>query len=152
MTGEVIKNYSSKDYVNFDNIILDKLLLMFNERYKDELDFIELKECVYNHNVDIVLRNKILQLVALKLLYSVNTIPERGYERSKKFINEFNKELNLTLSTEEIDEIMRRDYANKEKLKKTFVDENDEKASCYVMETSGLKRLVKRMTNKNSMY
>ena len=152
MTGEVIKNYSSKDYVNFDNIILDELLLMFNERYKDELDFIELKESVYNHNVDIVLRNKILQLVALKLLYSVNTIPERGYERSKKFINEFNKELNLTLSTEEIDEIMRRDYANKEKLKKTFVDENDGKASCDVMETSGLKRLVKRMTNKNSMY
>lgn len=152
MTGEVIKNYSSKDYVNFDNIILDELLLMFNERYKDELDFIELKESVYNHNVDIVLRNKILQLVALKLLYSVNTIPERGYERSKKFINEFNKELNLTLSTEEIDEIMRRDYANKEKLKKTFVDENDEKASYDVMETSGLKRLVKRMTNKNSMY
>ena len=47
---------------------------------------------------------------------------------------------------------MRRDYANKEKLKKTFVDENDEKASYDVMETSGLKRLVKRMTNKNSMY
>ena len=60
------------------------------------------------------LRDRILQLVALKLLYSRNTIPERGYERSKKFINEFNKELNLTLSTEEIDEIMRRNYANKE--------------------------------------
>ena len=56
------------------------------------------------------LRHRILQLVALKLLYSKNTFPERGYERAKRFINEFNKNLCLTLSTEEIDEIMYRDY------------------------------------------
>ena len=39
------------------------------------------------------LRHRILQLVALKLVYSKNTIPERGYERAKRFINEFNKKL-----------------------------------------------------------
>ena len=163
MTGEVIKNYSSKDYVNFDNIILDKLLLMFNERYKDELDFIELKESVYNHNVDIVLRNKILQLVALKLLYSVNTIPERGYEREKRFINEFSKKLGLELSTEQIDEIIHRDYTNGERWEhvlKTYVDEDGEEHSYWIVEdvakkeqqkeeSKGIKRLAKRMFNKN---
>ena len=48
-------------------------------------------------------------------MYSKNTIPERGYERALRFINEFNKKMNLELSTEEIDEIMNRDYKNEVK-------------------------------------
>lgn len=81
------------------------------------MDFTELKESVYDHDCDIELRNRVLQLVALKLLYSKNTIPERGYERAKRFINEFNKKLNLTLSTEEIDEAISRDYTNRQRWK-----------------------------------
>lgn len=70
------------------------------------------------------LRHRILQSVALKLLYSRNTIPERGYERAKRFINEFNKKLGLELSTEQIDEIIHRDYTNGERWEhvlKTYV-------------------------------
>lgn len=62
--------------------------MILNEN--EELDSTELKNCIYNRECDIKLRNKILQLVALKLLYSKNTTPERGYERVKRFINEFN--------------------------------------------------------------
>ena len=51
--------------------------------------------------------------MALKLLYSETTIPERGYKRAKRFIDEFNKELNINLSTKEIDEIINRDYSKK---------------------------------------
>ena len=61
------------------------------------------------------LRHRILQLVALKLLYSRNTIPERGYERAKRFINEFNKELDVKLTTKQIDEIVNKDYSNVKK-------------------------------------
>lgn len=123
MTGEVSKNYELEEYIgNDENICLDELLLIFNEKYTDELDFTELKESVYNHDCDIELRNRILQLVALKLLYSRNTIPERGYKRAKRFINEFNKKLGLTLSTDEIDEALNGDYTNRVK---TYVDEND---------------------------
>jgi len=46
------------------------------------------------------------------LIYSENTIPSRGHFRAQEFIKEFNEELNLTLSTEEIDEIITRDYNN----------------------------------------
>ena len=72
---------------------------------------INLKECVNNHNIDLELRKKLLQFVALKLLYSKNTIPENGYERAKRFIEEFNENIpNLKLSTSGIDKIMNINY------------------------------------------
>ncbi len=148
MTGEVSKDYELEEYIdNDENINLDELLSIFNKKYIDELDFTELKECVYDHNRDMELRHRILQLVALKLLYSRNTIPERGYERAKRFINEFNKELGLTLSAEQIDEIIHRDYTNGEKWEyvlKTYVDEDGEEHSYWTVEGVSKKRTTKR--------
>lgn len=164
MTGEVSKDYELEEYIdNDENINLDELLSIFNKKYIDELDFTELKESVYDHNCDMELRHRILQLVALKLLYSRNTIPERGYERAKRFINEFNKKLGLTLSTEQVDEIIHRDYTNGERWEdvlKTYVDENGEEHSYWTVEdvakkeqpkeeSKGIKRLAKIMFNKN---
>ena len=164
MTGEVLNDYELEEYLDSEErISLDELLSIFNERYTDELDFTELKDCVYNHNCDIELRHRILQLVALKLLYSRNTIPERGYERAKRFINEFNKKLGLTLSTEQIDEIIHRDYTNGERWEevlKTYTDETGEEHSYWTVEdvakkeqpkeeSKGIKRLAKIMFNKN---
>lgn len=113
-----------------ENINLEQLLIILNEN--EELDSTQLKTCIYNHECDIELRNKILQLVALKLLYSKNTTPERGYERAKRFINEFNKKLNLNLSLEEINEIINKDYKNND------VIGNDKK----------IKSLVKKIIKK----
>lgn len=164
MTGEVSKDYELEEYIdNDENINLDELLSIFNKKYIDELDFTELKESVYDHNCDMELRHRILQLVALKLLYSRNTIPERGYERAKRFINEFNKKLGLALSTEQVDEIIHRDYTNGERWEdvlKTYVDENGEEHSYWTVEdvakkeqpkeeSKGIKRLAKIMFNKN---
>ena len=164
MTGEVLNYYELEDYIdNEENISLDELLSVFNEKYSNELDFTELTESVYDHNCDMELRDRILQLVALKLLYSRNTIPERGYERAKRFINEFNKKLGLALSTEQIDEIIHRDYTNGERWEhvlKTYVDEDGEEHSYWTVENvakkeqqkeefKGLKRLSKIMLNKN---
>ena len=164
MTGEVSNDYALEEYLDSEEKLnLDELLLIFKEKYTDELDFTELKESVYNHNCDMELRHRILQLVALKLLYSRNTIPERGYERAKRFINEFNKKLGLTLSTEQIDEIIHRDYTNGERWEhvlKTYVDEDGEEYSYWTVEdvakkeqpkeeSKGIKQLAKRMFNKN---
>ena len=164
MTGEVSNDYELEEYLDSEeNLNLDELLSIFKEKYTDELDFTELKESVYDHNCDIELRHRILQLVALKLLYSRNTIPERGYERSKRFINEFNKKLGLALSTEQIDEIIHRDYTSGERWEhvlKTYVDEDGEEHSYWTVEdvakkeqqkeeSKGIKRLAKRMFNKN---
>ena len=164
MTGEVSNDYELEEYLDSEeNLNLDELFSIFKEKYTDELDFTELKESVYDHNCDMELRHRILQLVALKLLYSRNTIPERGYERAKRFINEFNKKLGLALSTEQVDEIIHRDYTNGERWEdvlKTYVDENGEEHSYWTVEdvakkeqpkeeSKGIKRLAKIMFNKN---
>ncbi len=104
--GEVIINDSLKKYVDKERINLDELLSLFEEKYSHNLDFSVLKADVDDHNCDLELRKRILQLIALKLLYSQNTTPGRGYKRAKKFIDEFNKELNLNLSSEKIDNII----------------------------------------------
>lgn len=150
--GKVLMDSNIKEYANFDNITLDELLVLFKEKYADKLDFTKLEECIFDHNCDIELRNKILQLIALKLLYSPNTIPERGYERAKRFINEFNKKLALNISSKEIDEIFNRDYTNGEKWEhvlKTYVDEFGEKQYYWTIENksekqNGLSRLFSK--------
>lgn len=78
-------------------------------------------------------------MVALKLLYSNRTIPERGYKRATRFINEFNKKMGLNLSTEEIDEIINRDYTNDERNLKSY-DEDISKES----NLNKPKRLIKK--------
>lgn len=146
-TGEIIKNIEIEKYLDNDNpIYLEELLSLFTEKYTNILNFTELKECVLDHNNDIELRNRILQLVALKLLYSQNTTPERGYIRAKKFIKEFNKELGLMLSTEEIDELFNQDY--------TFEKIEDEQIVTYEdikkNEEKGIKRFIKRILNNKN--
>lgn len=96
-TGEVDVDTTLKKYVNNDSINLEEVLDLFKTKYNDILDFKELEDCIYDHNCDFELRSKILQLVALKLLYSSKTIPERGYIRATRFIGEFNKKLGLNL-------------------------------------------------------
>lgn len=139
-SGKVEIDYNLKDYVNADSITLDELLNLFKEKYSEEFSFTELEKCVYNHNCDVELRNKVLQLVALKLLYSRRTIPERGYERAKRFINEFNKKMNLNISTEEIDNAINKDYTNTEKVDNVTVKEKNPLKKAKVVVKSLLKK------------
>lgn len=139
-SGKVEINYNLKDYVNTDNITLDELLNLFKEKYSEEFSFTELEKCVYDHNCDVELRNKVLQLVVLKLLYSRRTIPERGYERAKRFINEFNKKMNLNISTEEIDNVISKDYTNTEKVATVTVKEKKPLDKAKVLVKSLLKK------------
>lgn len=82
----------------------------------DSINYNELLETVLDKKFREKIRKEILELVSLKLLYSENTIPEYGYERAKRFINEMNKKLNANLSTNRIDEIMSKDYKDVKKL------------------------------------
>ena len=107
-----LESYTNRENITTLYITLDKLLDLFKENYADKLNFTALEECVYDHNCNIELRRRVLQLVALKLLYSNNTCPEIGYERAKRFINEFNNEMDLNLSSNEIDKLINKDYSN----------------------------------------
>lgn len=107
-TGIVEKdNCKVKNICQGRNITVDEFYRNFDD---DSYDLSPLKNCIYNHNTDIELRKRILELVALKLLYSSNTIPTYGYERATRFINEFNKKLSIGLSHNEIDELINDNY------------------------------------------
>ncbi len=79
-------------YLKNKEIYLSDLIKLFSE---DELD--EVKKCLNIHNTDLEIRNYVLKLISLSLLYSKNTIPEYGALRAKKFIDEFNKELGVII-------------------------------------------------------
>lgn len=120
-TGIISSFHSSEQGIKIDcskQVTLDELLKIL-ENSEHLFDLEELKTSVNNHNIDLEIRKKLLQYVALKLLYSKNTIPERGYERAKRFIGEFNKHIpNLNLNTTEIDKILEINY--KEKSEKSY--------------------------------
>lgn len=95
-----------------EEIRIEELLKQLEYISIDCLDYTEISKIICYHNIDIELRRKVLELVALKLLYSKNTIPGMGYIRAKIFIEEFNEYIpDLYLTTSMIDEIMNRDYS-----------------------------------------
>lgn len=142
ISGEVNINYDLEDYVKSNKITINQLLTLFENKYKDELDFFELNECVYNYNIDLELRNMILQLVALKLIYSRDTIPERGYVRAKRFINEFNKKMKLNLNSEEIDKLIASDY------KKELSDLENDEQNMIEENSNKLRKMIKIFNKK----
>ena len=114
ISGKVETDYETDKYVQV-NICLDDLYNVFKEKYADRLEFKELENAINNKYIDNYLRDRLLEFVSLKLLYSKNTTPIRGYTRAKRFIDEFNKKLNLNLTYDVIDEAM--NYKEKSKVK-----------------------------------
>ena len=109
-TGLVDMDYEIEKYVSVDEIDIYNLVKLFIDEHYDKLDFSELEKASNNKYLDNYLRDRLLEFVALKLLYSRKTTPFRGYERAKRFMDEFNKKLGLNLSMDRLDNIMNRDY------------------------------------------
>lgn len=80
-----------------------------------DVNYSNLTKAVNRHKAEIQLRNIILELIPLKLIYSNSTLPEYGYIRAKNFARMFSKEYNLKIDLNEVDEIMKRDYSSKQK-------------------------------------
>lgn len=92
------------EIVILDCRTIEKLLI---DEYKyPNIDFSDLKSIELTHNLDLELRQKTLDLIAVNLLFSSKNLIV-GYVRSIKFIEEFNKYLyNLNLSSREINNII----------------------------------------------
>ena len=105
------KKHFEKGYIHIKDLVneLEKKSIKF-------IDYNELIETILDRELRLSIRKEILELAALKMLYSKNTIPEYGYERAKRFIKEMNKKLNANLTTDRIDEIMNKDYYDAKKL------------------------------------
>ena len=83
----------------------------------NNVDYSELREFVINHRNALEVRNKILEIIPLSMIYSKKSMPEYGYIRAKRFIRMINKELDFNLSTDKIDKIMNVDYSDTKKVK-----------------------------------
>lgn len=99
-----------KDVENIDYIVdvYEKLL-------KDnmDVDYSQIEKCIQTHEHNLVLRNEFLKLIPYAMIYSSNSLPENGYIRAKSFVREFNREYQLNMDLNEIEEIISRDYSEK---------------------------------------
>jgi len=94
------------------------------EGVKTDVDYSELTKCILIHNYNVSLRNRVLKLVPLAMIYSDTTNPNYGYIRAKSFIRTFNKEYKLNMDLQELDEIMSIDYKDSEKVRKLLREKN----------------------------
>ena len=94
-TGKIKDTSYLEKYVDIDNLYLDDLYSLLKDNKNLKLD--ELESTIINHKYDIELRDKIFELVSLKLLYSKNTNPIRGYKRACLFTDEFNNYFNTDI-------------------------------------------------------
>ena len=116
-SGLVDNDYELDKYVSGEKIDIYNLVKLFIDEYFDKLDFSELEQAFNNKFLDNYLRNRLLEFVALKMIYSKRTTPERGYERAKRFFSEFNKKFALNLSMDNIDGIINKGKDEKSKVK-----------------------------------
>ena len=100
-----------------EGLDIESVHQLIKEKYSSKLNDQELIDVINQYNYEVELRHRLLQLTALKILYSA-TNPELGYLRAKKFIEEMNQELGLLLTTTEIDEIYSRYQQDKEAFQK----------------------------------
>ena len=114
-TGGIYHSASLTKYLGEMHTNIDGLTYLLETEYKKDVDASDLKKCLFNHKCDIKLRNKIIELAALKLLYSKNTTPKLGFIRANRLIEEMNDELDLQISNKKIGEIMKKDYEKKSK-------------------------------------
>lgn len=81
------------------------------KKYNSSVDYSELENALENYYFKIELRHRLLELAALKILYKSESrdlgfnSPHMGYARAKHFIEEFNDEFGLLLSSDEIDDL-----------------------------------------------
>jgi len=139
-TGKIINSSSLPDGYDYDNFTILDLYNTLKDVWI--LNLKNVLKCIKNHEYDILLRNKILELTALKLLYSESTTPEHGYKRARIFISEFNQELNIKLDTSEMDLIMMEDYSKDKEVVELSNDTLNNIVKCR-------KRMIKELKRSN---
>lgn len=98
------------------SIHLKRILLEFKKNPPQNLDVSEIENCIRRHELDLELRDKIIGLSALSLLYSKKTIPEYGYFRAITLLKEYNNYYQRNLSTEIVEEVIFKKITSKKRI------------------------------------
>ena len=97
-SGMVLNIGELDEYIyNVHSLKLDDLLKAL-EPFKDTLDLRNILYVVKTHNVDLELRNKVLELISLKLVNSSSY----GYFKALEMFKDFNKELDTKLDIDDV--------------------------------------------------
>ena len=97
-SGMVLNIGELDDYIyNVHSLKLDDLLKDL-EPFKDTLDLRNILYVVKTHNVDLELRNKVLELISLKLINSSSY----GYFKALEMLKDFNRELDTKMDINSI--------------------------------------------------
>ena len=116
LEAEMLKD---SGYIDNDENIKDASDLLNRIKQEEKnIDYSELEQIIKKHNSDVKLRDTVLNVIPLSILYSKNTLPEYGYVRAKHFIKEVNKKYGFNLKLDCINKIMEIDYSNTKVVKK----------------------------------
>lgn len=96
-TGIVYDDFILEDYIGKMTIKVDELYELLKREYGEELDCFELKKCIFNHECDLVLLKKVIQMVANNLLSSSKSNSQTKRLRVRKMYDELQKELHTDL-------------------------------------------------------
>lgn len=100
-SGMVLNIGELDEYIyNVHSLKLDDLLKDL-EPFKDTLDLRNISYVVKTHNIDLELRNKVLELISLKLINSSSY----GYFKALEMLKDFNRELDTKM---DINSILRK--------------------------------------------
>lgn len=99
----VIKEISNLNFGD-NNMTLEDLYDKLKNN--NELDVSELEKVLFTHATDLELRNKILELVNLALIYSKKTNPEYGQIRANKLSEEFKSYYGVNLDCPNINDLV----------------------------------------------
>lgn len=117
-----IAEWSIKDLADWNISIpymtdINELYIAFTHIGKD-MEYKDLERIVKDHEIDLKLRNELLNLVSLKLIYSKKDSIEYGYKRSLCFIKEFNDYYyNISLNSDKIDALVNEKPVKHNKIK-----------------------------------
>lgn len=119
----LIKTDDNKDNFNNDLPSVSKITKLFNilkDKEKQTLDCINENDNLINKRASIILREKILKIASLSILYSQDETPQTALIKAKSMIEEFNKPYNLNINTEYLDNKI-KNAMTKEEQEKPFL-------------------------------
>ena len=119
VTGSIKKVYSLSEKYNY---LLESRINDLNDKFdiydlkeffsnEPNIDMHELDEIINTHKIDCELRDKVINLVSLKLLYNKSTSVRRGYDRAVRLINEYNQNFGRNNSIDFLETIIHKDYS-----------------------------------------
>lgn len=115
------------------NITLKELIAII--KGSSNMSSPDLDQIDFTHETDLELRERIIKMVILALIYSKETTPEYGYQRAVHFSQEINQKYNINIPVPTIKELMEIEPAKLSKIEE--------------LKTLHLKRKVKKLERKN---